>query len=429
MRKSENHRFSIRKKISLFVIILAIVTYSTSAFFIYFVQPNFVPNINEVIFTIATLVLGVFWSGLLSFFMASFIIKPLQKLEKAANQASEGNIGCDVELSKTDDEIRSLGIAFNNMLYNLREIVQSIETNCAKTNENMFEISKVSSAASHQADSIVHTITEISAGAETSSIAIQSTAESVEKVAHIAKEVQNYAKSSEKISAEMLMELTESKEVIHSLVEGINNLAKGNQQSLEIVKSLEENAKKVGQIIQLVGDIGEQTNLLALNASIEAARAGQHGRGFAVVAEEVRKLADESANAVQGISSLIENIQSEVINVVNQITIQVQNADMEAHKGSRTNEVIEKMTRTILEVARSVEQISKLVDHQMEGIDKSAHQSREVAQIAEKTSESAMELAIATKQQAEIVDQVEALVGNLRIQSEILTTAITRFRK
>ncbi|AFV04365.1 hypothetical protein [Dehalobacter sp. CF] len=65
----------------------------------------------------------------------------------------------------------------------------------------------------------------------------------------------------------------------------------------------------------------------------------------------------------------------------------------------------------------------------MEGIDKSAHQSREVAHIAEKTSESAMELAIATKQQAEIVDQVEALVDNLRIQSEILTTAITRFRK
>ena len=99
-----------------------------------------------------------------------------------------------------------------------------------------------------------------------------------------------------------LTELFQSKEVVNSLVFGIKQLAEENQQSLKTVKRLEENAKKVEQIIELVGDIAAQTNLLALNASIEAARAGEHGKGFAVVAEEVRLLADESAKAVQGIS-------------------------------------------------------------------------------------------------------------------------------
>lgn len=135
---------------------------------------------------------------------------------------------------------------------------------------------------------------------------------------------------------------------MHSLISGIEKLAVGNQKSLETVKILEENAVKVEQIIQLVGDIATQTNLLALNASIEAARAGEHGKGFAVVAEEVRKLADESAKAVQGISELIKNIQEEVRNVVSQISNQVESANQEAQKGTETHAVIEEMTQTVI---------------------------------------------------------------------------------
>ncbi|MEL3970663.1 methyl-accepting chemotaxis protein [Rossellomorea oryzaecorticis] len=427
MGKERGYKSGLRKKLVFFITILALVTYSTSAFFIYFIKPTFAPDVNELLFTSVTLGMGVFWSGVLAFFAAGFIVKPLQRLEQAALKAAEGDIAVEVEVPKSDDEIRALGLAFNRMLHNLRDMVSSIEENFTKTNSNVVDLSKASEIASQQADSISRTISEISAGAESSAMAIQTTAESVEDVIQIAQEVQNHSKSSEQLSKNMVTELQGSKEVIHSLVEGITTLAKGNEDSLVVVRRLEDNAKKVEQIIQLVGDIANQTNLLALNASIEAARAGEHGKGFAVVAEEVRKLADESGKAVQGISDLIKNIQTEVGNVVGQITNQVTTANKEAEKGSKTNEVFETMTNTIHEVADSVQKISGLVDKQMESIRLTSQQSQEVAAIAEETSAGAEEVSEATREQAGVMVDVEELALNLKKQAESLKGTITRF--
>lgn len=77
----------------------------------------------------------------------------------------------------------------------------------------------------------------------------------------------------------------------------------------ELILELSEHSQQIGSTISVVDDIAEQTNMLALNAAVEAARAGEHGKGFAVVAGEIRKLADESKQAITKISSLTNNIQ------------------------------------------------------------------------------------------------------------------------
>lgn len=128
--------FSIRWKLVLFVGVLAIVTYSTSFVFIRFLHPYFFSQFsifsNKLIFEIITYLLGITWSCILAAVCSVVLTKPLEKLEKTATRVAEGKIGQDVEMPKTHDEIRSVAEAFQLMLQNLRQMVESIDVNFQK---------------------------------------------------------------------------------------------------------------------------------------------------------------------------------------------------------------------------------------------------------------------------------------------------------
>jgi methyl-accepting chemotaxis protein len=405
------------------------VTYLTSALFIFYLSDIIAGNfgISGNGFIIATFILGIFWCGVLGYFGAGLIVKPLQRLEQAANKVAEGDIRNNIDLPKSDDELRSLAIAYNHMINNLRDMVKEVNANFSATNEKVIEMKESSSAAAQQAVNISQTIEEIASGAEGSANAIQKTAGRMEEVTEMANEVQNHAQSSDKLSKEMVTSLKDSRHIVESLVRGIQQLAKENETSLSSVHRLETNATKVGEIISLVGDIAEQTNLLALNASIEAARAGEQGKGFAVVADEVRKLADESGQAVKGISELVKNMQKEVAQVVTQITNQVSAANSEADKGAKTNDAITGMAASVNGVSQSIGEILQLVDKQMLAIQATTNESQDVAAIAEQTSAGASDVTSSTQEQKAVMEEIAASAEVLLDQANDLKKTIRRF--
>lgn len=426
MRNTER-KYGLRKKLIIFVTILALITYSISAIFITYIQPQFFPDVSTLWFAIITFGLGIFWSAVLAGVFGTILTKPLQQLEKAAIEVADGKIGNDIEMPKSSDEIRSVAEAFQQMVVSLRTIVGQIETNFEETAATIDNLSDGTSSATRQADAVAATIMEISSGAEESAVAIQETAEAVEDIRLLAVEVNDRAGQSSERSGEMLEELKTTIEVFTSLVSGIRAMSQKSEASLGTIRQLDHNANEIGEIVQLVGNIAKQTNLLALNASIEAARAGEHGAGFAVVAEEVRVLADESAQAVQGISQLVSTIQSDVSKVVEEIEEQVKTAALEADRATETSESVTAMTGKVNNMADSVVEIRTFIERQLENIEKTASQSQEVAAIAEETSAGAEEVRATTEEQVRSIGQADEMAEQLKKQSEQLYGVINQF--
>ena len=210
--------FNLRRKLVLFVGILAIITYSVSFVFIEFLHPMFFENTNEGIFQVITYVLGITWSCILAAIFSIIIVRPLQRLEKSATLVAEGKIGADVEMPVTNDEIRLVAIAFQKMLENLRNMVESIEKNYTVTNEKIEVLSDSTSSASRKAESIAETVAQISQGAEASAVAVQETAEALDDVRQLATEVNSRAEESANDSKQIITTLGITTDAIQSLV-------------------------------------------------------------------------------------------------------------------------------------------------------------------------------------------------------------------
>ena len=166
------------------------------------------------------------------------------------------------------------------------------------------------------------------------------------------------------------------------------------------MSEIDESSRRIGDIIGTIDGIAFQTNILALNASVEAARAGEQGRGFAVVAEEVRTLAQRSAQAAREIKALIGTSSERVERGSGQV----------ATAGEKMGAI--------------VQSIQRVTDIMSEISAASQQQSQGVSQISEAVSQ----MDRATRQNAALVEQSAAAAESLRAQAQRLVEAVAVFR-
>ncbi|SCG81766.1 Methyl-accepting chemotaxis protein 4 [Proteiniborus sp. DW1] len=175
--------------------------------------------------------------------------------------------------------------------------------------------------------------------------------------------------------------------------------------------SLQKRAKDVTKIVETVENIADQTNLLALNAAIEASRAGDQGRGFAVVADEIRKLAEESKDAVYHINSNLLSFINEIDSVVSQIENQYSVISNENVKLSAVADMNHSIVVTVKEVSSSLIEAIKQLNVETDNINKVSENIVSLAAIAEENSASSEEVsANMTSYTAELEKMMENII-------------------
>ncbi|MCG8472300.1 MAG: methyl-accepting chemotaxis protein [Desulfobacterales bacterium] len=350
------------------------------------------------------------------FLSVTLVVRPINQAVEGLKDIAEGDGDLTLRLPvNTCDEIGELSTWFNTFIEKLQHIIGDLATEAGGIDGASHNLLDVAGNLSTRADNTSERSSSVSGAAEQMAANINSVAVSMEQASANTDMV---ATAAEEMTS-TIGEVARQSETARNISEDAVRRAGGASQKMS---RLGEVATAIGSVTEAISEISEQTNLLALNATIEAARAGEAGKGFAVVANEIKALANQTADATRDIKERVDGIQSvtketvvdieevtRVIGEVNDIVSTIATAVEEQSVATR------EIATNIAQASQGIQEVSSMVTQSTGAIGEITQEITQVNANAGEISENSSQVHGSAEELSSMAQNLREVVGGFKI--------------
>lgn len=356
------------------------------------------------------------------------LTKQLEPMAETAIQVANGKLDVPEMKAEGDDAIGHLGKSLNTMTKHLRDLVEKVSLSSNKVASTSSELSIGAEQSAQASNQISSAITEVFHGTEKQLGVVENSRNVVNTIIGGINKMLSYSQEVVSTSEKAAESALKGSNAIDQTIEQMNNIEKIVVVSAEVIQELGDESKEISKIVDMISDIASQTNLLALNAAIEAAQAGEQGRGFAVVANEVRKLAEQSSQAVQQIAELISTVQGNTQKAVTTMGKGTKEVSIGMEVVRSAGQTFKEISDLVNSTSVEIREISEEIKRTASGSNQIVDAIQELDRVSQTIVNQTQTVSASTQEQSASIEQIATGSKMLSDMAQELQDATAKFQ-
>jgi methyl-accepting chemotaxis protein len=383
---------------------------------------------NKSITLIAVIVIVTLLSSTITLVVVNRMITGrLKQAVDFCKQLASGKLKGNRLDTKGKDEISEIGHAMNEMADHLQQsITQLLNTTevVTKMSHELRENAEVTTQVNNQ---ITETIVEVAAGSEEQVRSSQKSNETIQTTNLELAQAISQIRETLELTTNTNSQIEKGSDYVEDAVSQIGYIQTTVDEVAKIIDSLHARSSEIRSIVDMITSVSDQTNLLALNAAIEAARAGEHGKGFAVVANEVRKLAEQTADATDKIQVLITSSIKETQDTVTVMESSTKSVEQGVRKVNAVGSVFADILKSVETLTNHNSLVGKTIENTNQNMNVMLTSAENIIHVSERSSESIEQIAAATEEQNASMQELLASSEELSAMANSLEHSFVSF--